>query len=67
MNFLQLLAAVFAARCYPNSPDVASAAEGRLAAFVVANGTQTITDTVSGITSTVIVSGAYPGYKVVTT
>jgi hypothetical protein len=64
MSFLELVAAVFAARFYPNSPDVASAAEGRLAAFIAENPGTQITDSVSGIVSDVVVFGSYPFYTV---
>jgi hypothetical protein len=65
MNFLQLVAAVAGASTYPRSAAVASAANGQLAQFIGANGSQTLTDTNSGLTYIWIASGAYPGYKII--
>lgn len=65
MNFLQLVAAVVGASCYPRSSAVASAAEGALAAFIQANGPQTLTDTNSGLTYKWTAYGLSPGYQIV--
>jgi hypothetical protein len=65
MSFLQLVAAVMGASTYPYSDAVAKAANGKLAAFIVANGPQTLTDTNSGLTYNWVAYGSYPGYRVV--
>jgi hypothetical protein len=64
-TFQDLVIAVFCANVYPRTPDVASAANGALAAFIQANGPQTFTDTNSGLVSQFISFGDYPGYRVV--
>jgi hypothetical protein len=65
MSFEDLVVAVFAASTYPHNATVASAAMANLAAYIVANGTQTFTDTNSGLVYKFIAYGTTPGYKVV--
>jgi hypothetical protein len=65
MSFLQLVAAVAGASCYPRSAEVAGAAYSALAAFIQANGSQTLVDTNSGITYVWKAYGSFPGYQIV--
>jgi hypothetical protein len=65
MSFAQLIQAWVCASVYPRSAAVAGATHTNIVAFLTANGEQSFTDTNSGLESTFVLSGAFPGWKVI--
>jgi hypothetical protein len=65
MTFQELIIAWVCASIYPRSEDVVGETHTQIVEFLTANGSQSFTDTNSGLESTFILSGDFPGWKIV--